>query len=172
MKFTNATLKDANSIARLHAESWKQHYRGICPDNYLDNEVDDDRQAVWSQRLSNHNDKQIVLLASGASDSLCGFACVYLAHHKEWGAYLDNLHVSTMHHRKGIGQALMREAAKRVYNYDAQSKLYLHVLKENKSAIKFYQKIGGRHIATYEEVLPWGSRGEVWDFMWTLDQLY
>ena len=52
IKYTEATIEDADAIARLHAESWKLHYRGLCPDDYLDNKVDDNRQKVWSERLT------------------------------------------------------------------------------------------------------------------------
>ena len=171
IKYTEATIEDADAIARLHAESWKLHYRGLCPDDYLDNKVDDNRQKVWSERLASRDSKQVVIVAKSTTDELCGFACVYLRHHKVWGAYLDNLHVSSSQQRKGIGQALMKEVAKNVHQDDSESKLYLHVLKENELAINFYQRIGGQHIATYEKELPWGSRGEVCDYLWTLDQL-
>jgi len=163
--------KDAEAIAQLHASSWKQHYRGICTDEYLDHEVDEERKLVWNRRFEIDNPLQKVLLAYDGSNLLCGFSCVYLDHHKNWGAYLDNLHVKPSHQRKGVGKALMKASAQLVINHNPGSYLYLHVLVDNKLALKFYENIGGKKIGTYEVDLPWGARGEVSDYLWKLNQL-
>jgi hypothetical protein len=52
MKYRQATASDVAAIARLHAESWRRHYRGAYLDSYLDGDVVADRIAEWSGRLS------------------------------------------------------------------------------------------------------------------------
>jgi len=43
---------DARDIAKLHADSWRRHYRGAYSDRYLDGDLDADRLAVWTERLN------------------------------------------------------------------------------------------------------------------------
>jgi len=169
--YRSAEAKDAEAIAQLHADSWKKHYRGICPDAYLDNEVDAERLKIWTQRLSNPSQAQITLMAYDENSVLCGFVCTYKGHHPEWGAYLDNLHVHSAYQGKGIGRGLMKEVATRVHRQGSDSSLYLHVLVQNQSAIGFYEKIGGQLIASKIEEMPWGTQGEINDYLWSLDQL-
>ncbi|TQS39512.1 GNAT family N-acetyltransferase [Cryptosporangium phraense] len=47
-----ATAADAPAIARLHADSWRRHYRGAYADSFLDGDVLADRRAVWESRLA------------------------------------------------------------------------------------------------------------------------
>ncbi len=62
-----ATFADHGAIAQLHAESWKKNYRRIWSDDFLDNQVDDDRLSVWFQRLKSPEENQHVTVASSGS---------------------------------------------------------------------------------------------------------
>lgn len=46
-----AKMRDAPSIAALHADSWRRNYRGCYRDDYLDGDVDSERLQVWTERL-------------------------------------------------------------------------------------------------------------------------
>jgi hypothetical protein len=46
-----ATPHDIEAIARLHADSWRRHYRGALPDAYLDGDLVAERLSVWTDRL-------------------------------------------------------------------------------------------------------------------------
>jgi hypothetical protein len=52
VEYLDATHRDADSIAALHADSWRRHHRGAYLDSYLDGDVVVDRQAVWRSRLT------------------------------------------------------------------------------------------------------------------------
>ncbi len=171
ISFRLATPQDAVLIAQIHANSWQEHYRGICTDEYLDNEVHEDRSKVWSDRFASANEDQHVLLAIGDERQVLGFVCTYLNYHKEYGAYLDNLHVVTQYQGLGLGRSLMREAARWVASHEPDSSLYLHVLDKNEAAIVFYERIGGRFLQTYEMTTPWGLKTMIRDYIWDLDQL-
>lgn len=169
--FRDATPQDATLIAHMHAKSWQEHYRGICTDQYLDNEVVDDRSKVWIERFASANEDQHVRLAIGKEGQIMGFVCTYFNYHKEYGAYLDNLHVVTEYQGLGIGRALMKEAANWVASKDPDSSIYLHVLEKNKAAIDFYERIGGRLLKSYNEKMPWGLKDTIRDYIWDLEQL-
>lgn len=162
---------DYVAIARLHARNWKEGYRGLCPDQYLDHEVDQDRLNVWAERFATPDSKRHILIAEDKTGQMAGFVCTFLDYHDEWGAYLDNLHVAPGYQGLGIGQVFMHEAAKWVLEHRPDSSLYLHVLKGNTGAIKFYERLKGKFIGEVEVDLPWGGKGLVYDYLWTLDQL-
>lgn len=171
IQFRNAAEEDAPAIAALHADNWKKHYRGLCPDHYLDHEVDAERLNIWTERFSKENPLQHVIVAYNDEYNIIGFVCTFLDFHKDWGAYLDNLHVSTDFHRRGLGKKLMHEAASWVKQQRPKSKIYLHVLEHNESAIKFYDKLAGQKFGPLVEQMPWGGEGNVYDYLWELDQL-
>jgi GNAT superfamily N-acetyltransferase len=43
---------DAETVAMLHADSWRRFYRGAYADSFLDGDLVADRRAVWSARLA------------------------------------------------------------------------------------------------------------------------
>ena len=51
MEYRHATAQDASAIATLHAESWRQNYRGAFSDAFLDGDVHTERLTVWTKRL-------------------------------------------------------------------------------------------------------------------------
>ena len=169
--FRPGGANDFEAIAKLHALSWQTHYRGICPDHYLDHLIHDERKKVWHDRFAQPNPDQLVILVEDVTSGLSGFSCTYTQHHEKYGAYLDNLHVHPNCQGLGLGRELMKASARLVSERSKDASIYLHVLKENHGAIGFYEKIGGRRIAEYEEQLPWGGSGVVIDYLWELDQL-
>jgi len=60
-----ASARDADAIARLHARSWRENYRGEFHDSFLDGDLDGERLRVWRERLVDHD---------GASDGDGGIA--------------------------------------------------------------------------------------------------
>ena len=45
-----AKPEDEAAIAKLHAESWQKHYRGIFSDAYLDEHVVKERADLWAEQ--------------------------------------------------------------------------------------------------------------------------
>src|SRR5689334_9241763 len=97
-----AHAADAEDIARLHAESWRRHYRGAYSDAYLDGDVETDRRSVWTERLHNRDDRVTTLLAHSRG-LLMGFIHVVFDEHPVWGTLVENLHVVRDRQRAGIG---------------------------------------------------------------------
>ncbi|HZM83653.1 MAG TPA: GNAT family N-acetyltransferase [Candidatus Limnocylindrales bacterium] len=129
-----AGLDDAAAVARLHAESWRRHYRGAYADAFLDGDVLADRLAVWSARLASP-EGTLTLIA----DDDVGFVHVVFNHDKLWGSLVDNLHVVPQRQRAGVGKALMTHVASAL----GKRPLYLWVLEQNLAAQAFYRALGG-----------------------------
>jgi ribosomal protein S18 acetylase RimI-like enzyme len=154
VRYRRARAEDAERVARLHADSWRRHYRGAYSDAFLDGDVLADRLAVWSERLGDAGWCGVTILAERAG--LIGFAHAIPAEDPTWGALLDNMHVAAVHKREGIGSRLLSLAAEAVVERDGSSGLYLWVLEQNHAAQAFYESRGGRR-AGIEPVQPPGG---------------
>lgn len=165
IEYSTATTNDIRDIANLHAQSWQIHYKGILEDEYLSNEVVNDRMALWTDRLENQSNNQYLLLAR-SNGQLLGFACTFLNEDPIWGSFMDNLHVSFDYKGQGIGRELMKRTASHVLNQGNNSKLYLWVLQKNPAAIAFYEKLGGqkRDLALFKN--PGGGQSHVYRYYW------
>lgn len=165
MEFRLAKVSDIERIARLHAESWKLNYRGSFNDTYLVKEVDEDRLIVWTDRLMNDREDQHILLAE-ENGRLMGFVCTFLDYHKEWGAYLDNLHVQPDQYGNGLGKQLLYRSAQYVQSKRPDSQLYLWVLEKNVKAIRFYERIGGINEGSTIFQNPGGGTSNAFRIVW------
>ena len=139
-----ADARDSEEIAQLHAISWKQHYRGIMSDAYLDNEIDEERRLLWADRFKIANPKQMAITAS-QNGKMCGFACHFIDYDPVHGNYLDNLHVLSEYHGQGIGRRLMQLSIQHCLQFEKKP-YFLWVFSQNTEAIKFYEKLGGQAI--------------------------
>ena len=94
IEYRPATPTDAKAVAFLHAQSWRENYRGEFTDAFLDGDLPGERLIVWRGRLDQPSGNQLVQLAVDGG-SLVGFVCVYGAHDLLYGSFIDNLHVAT-----------------------------------------------------------------------------
>lgn len=153
--FRAADVADARSIAELHADSWRRHYRGAYSDTFLDGDVVEDRFSVWCARLSSRSAESRTIVAERAGE-LVGFAHVVLDEDVVWGALIDNLHVTHALRRCGIGTRLLTIVAHAVFARSPSSGMYLWVLEQNTAAQAFYARRGGV-CAGREDVPPPGG---------------
>ncbi len=165
MIFRIADASDAESIALLHAESWRDHYRGIFLDEYLDGPVFEDRRQVWKTRFETPPANQWALVAE-ENGKLIGFVCAFGEEDPVWGAYVDNLHVHPTRRGQGIGKILMRKAAQWIVDTYPQHHFYLWVLDANHSSRAFYEKIGGRSVEKANLDTPGGGFADCWRVVW------
>jgi GNAT superfamily N-acetyltransferase len=109
--FRRATGGDAEAIASLHAESWRDAYRGILPDSYLDSQITAERANLWRARFGSLASDPFFVVLTEDPGELVGFACVLLDHDPQWGTCLDNLHVLPGWRNRGVGRLLFGRAA-------------------------------------------------------------
>jgi len=160
-----ATPADADSIARLHAESWRTAYRGMYRDEYLDGDVVTDRIEVWTKRFSPPPDNQHVLLAL-EGDGLLGFVCAYGNSDPQWGTLVDNLHVSRDQQGQGFGRKLLAASAVWSKEQYPAALFHLWVLDGNTKARRFYESLGGRPAESKISVPPGGGSVLGWRYVW------
>jgi GNAT superfamily N-acetyltransferase len=153
--FRSAGPADAGAVARLHADSWRRHYRGAYSDCFLDGDVVEDRLVVWTKRLSDPDAEARTILAELGGE-LVGFAHTVFDEDAIWGALIDNLHVVFGLKRSGIGSRLLMIVAEDVLDRSPSSGMYLWVLEQNADAQAFYSRRGGV-CAGRKEVSPPGG---------------
>jgi ribosomal protein S18 acetylase RimI-like enzyme len=160
-RFRVACAADAEAVARLHAESWRRHYRGAYADSFLDGDVLEDRLATWTARLSSPDPARYTLLAE--AEGLIGFANTYLDEDARWGALLDNLHVAREQQRQGVGSRLLVLSAQAIAARSTRPGcgLYLWVLEQNVRARDFYQALGARYAGREPVTPPGGVEGRL-----------
>ena len=160
-----AQLSDYSAIALLQAENWRQNYRGIFSDTFLDYEVDQERIWDWYERLDTPGENQQVIIAM-AAENVVGFACLLLNDDPVFGSLLDNLHVSMDWQRAGIGKWLMKECAKIIRDKGSNNKMYLWVYESNQNAINVYNRLGGTNLETIEKQHKDGTKARACRYIW------
>ncbi len=74
MKIRLAKVDDAPAISRVHIDSWRTSYRGIVPDQVLDN-LDYVRNNIrWREMLSNLGEMKCFFVAEDDDGRIVGFA--------------------------------------------------------------------------------------------------
>jgi GNAT superfamily N-acetyltransferase len=157
--FRRAGFEDATSVARLHADSWRRHYRGAYADAFIDGDVEGDRLGVWTERLSARDGTSSTILAEDGG-CLIGFVHVIFDEDAWYGSLIDNLHVVFDRKRGGVGTRLMSHAADAVVAH-GRGGMYLWVLEQNTAAQAFYEARGGTYTGRRLVSPPGGVPGRL-----------
>ena len=125
-----ATVDDAEAIARVHIEAWRQTYSELVEPGEFDKLSVERRTARWRSKLEEDSDTWVAL----AGDEVIGFAG---ARSHDGDAVrpreLEYIYVLAAHHGTGIGQALLDEAIGDV-------PAFVFVARGNPRAIRFYER--------------------------------
>jgi GNAT superfamily N-acetyltransferase len=148
-------------VARLHADSWKIAYRGLFSDDYLDHEVDAERLVHWRSRVPELTAGCGEIFLARLGDKAVGFACIEIGPEREWGAYVDNLHVLPDLRGQRIGCLLLEHAAGWARQH-GQAQLYLWVFEGNLQARAFYAREGWLAAERNEQAIPGGGMRPMW----------
>lgn len=140
LRIIEAGSDDAGVVARLHTQSWQASYAGILPDDYLNNQVVTERSHYWSKALP-AGDYTLVLIAVDEADPIA-FVAVKEHADPDYDAMIEHLHVMPDAQGRGLGRRLMGEVAARLSSRGLNS-VCLWVFEDNKSAIGFYENLGG-----------------------------
>lgn len=141
MQIVRATADKADDIGYVHAMSWKEAYRRIVPEEFLDNFTPEKRADAFRRTISSGcdesyiaylNNKPMGMLVIGKSkddyvnENVGEIYAIYLLA-DYWGKY--------------YGKQLMDFAISRLKELSYR-KVALWVLEENKRARTFYEKYG------------------------------
>lgn len=150
-KIRYADICDAKVLGKIHSRSWKVAYKGIVPNEILENITIEKRQKYFEKALTKGWEEDAIVFIDNEA---VGFICIGKCRDTDktdtcgeiWGIYL-----LPEHWNMGIGSELinwgLNELGKRNY-----SEVTLWVLEENINARKFYEKNGFKHDGTVKEI--------------------
>jgi ribosomal protein S18 acetylase RimI-like enzyme len=136
-----AGADDTAAIADIHVASWREVYRSILPDAYLDSGIVEERQRYWADALAAPGNGFVLVARRGGRPS--GFIAVARDGEPGYDAFIESLHVVGQMRGSGLGRRLMRKAAERLLAEGATS-VCLRVYDANAAAIRFYERLGGQ----------------------------
>ncbi len=137
LRLRPAREADAATVAELHLASWRDTYRGMLCDSFLDEEAPRLFPTHWSRALAQRPLPGLVMLATVTGDP-AGFVALW---RRAEVAYVDHLHVRPGLRGAGIGRTLLRHAAARMQQRGCRC-AELEVLAGNARAIRFYEALG------------------------------
>ncbi len=129
-------------LAHVHVRSWQVAYRGLVPDETL-NQLDvAERAARWRATFGTSDQDLLVAVDGGTIRGFCSLqpsrdeteSC-------ETVGEITSLYVDPEHWRKGLGRALYTATVARASQRGFQE-LVLWVLEENHAARRFYERMG------------------------------
>ena len=150
MQIRPARREDARRIAEIHLASWQTAFRGLMPDDFLDKESIDERQAGWIKNIHDYPGNLMVAVHQefGITDFICSGQVTEIFKIDGYQGQIFGIHVSPEAKRQGVGTRLMRSAFDRLTSLGCQN-AYLWTLEDNKQARNFYEILGGTEIARH-----------------------
>ena len=153
----DADRAEFGALAALQTRSWRDVYRGIMPDSYLDDEIEHDLASRWDALDPSGDD--LVLVADQAR--IRGFVTVWC----KPDPFIDNLHVDPGERSQGIGRLLMQATAKRLVENGYQ-RVSLYVAAQNQRAADFYRRLGGQFGEVEQKHQQHGGPIEAIEVVW------
>lgn len=140
-----AELGDAAGIANVHAATWKEAYRGILEDAYLDGLSPRRLTSRWRASLEHRNedlDEQVFVAVQGRE--VIGFLTVGASREAfaPWESEIGMIYVLSGRRGAGIGRVLMKAAADHCIRRGMFS-TGLWVLRDNGGGRDFYEALKG-----------------------------
>ncbi len=102
---------DAITVADLHATSWRDAYRGMLRDEYLDGDVADGTPAGLDGAARRTGRLATTASSRRRETGPVGFVYMLGGDDATWGTLIDNLHVLPGLKGRGIGRRLLEAAA-------------------------------------------------------------
>ena len=158
-----ARAAEAETIAAIHCESWRDAYAGVLDPEYLAGPIEADRRTLWADRLTRPAATQQVLVAKTDAHEVAGFVCLYRDHDARWGSLIDNLHVRPVLRGRSIGERLLRAAAA---GLDPDRPFHLWVFEANAGGIRFYQRLGGTAAERMPDDMPAARGAPILRMVW------
>jgi ribosomal protein S18 acetylase RimI-like enzyme len=140
MVIREATLDDSEEIARIHVDTWRTTYRGIVPQNFLDEMDYSMRAQSWRTQVAAGNSRIYVTEMDGV---ICGFIGGGRLREpvSDFDGEIYAIYIAMETQRQGCGRAMMQRLAKDLLR-DGQKSAVVWVLERN-PACGFYARLGG-----------------------------
>lgn len=150
-----ATVEDASAIATVHVVAWKEAYRGIVADEFLDNLSIQRRTEQWTNSLSDEAHPYHRAFVAEVNGQVVGFSSFGVPQIKDTGfdGELFAIYILKAAHKLGVGRLLVQAVVNGLREMGGRS-MMVWVLKDN-LARGFYERLGGEYL--YEKPIEIGN---------------
>lgn len=153
MLIRKAKIQDAEDIAKVHIDTWRTTYKGIVPDEKLDNmslERDIEMQKKFISK------EEVITLVCEIEGKVIGFACCGERRDgpEKFTGELYGLYILKEYQGRGIGNRMVEDVVDELKSRGYNSML-LWALEEN-SSCRFYEKLGGEKVG--EQYLEYAGK--------------
>lgn len=145
MKIRKAKIKDAKYIAKVNIDVWNTTYRGIMPDEDLDN-LSHEKREEFCIELIKDKENSFLYVAEDDKKRIIGFVSGgrERGNDNNFDSEIYAIYVLKEFQGKSVGRLLFKEAVKKLKDSSFKS-LKIWVLKDNPYR-RFYEKLGGVQI--------------------------
>ena len=162
MIIRRAMQNDARQIAEIIVEDWKNAYRGIIDDDFLDSMSVEERYQRELQRY------QIYKVAA-VNEKIMGLTWNEIDDNDDSDCEIIALYVKYEERKSGIGRELFLDSVEE-FKSQGKKRMIIWCLKENYEARKFYEKMGGDEFKTCTH--KWGNRDyDMVSYIYNLNEL-
>jgi ribosomal protein S18 acetylase RimI-like enzyme len=145
--YKKASIDDAYDVAYIAAYSWKETYKGLLPDDYLEERVNNINQRLEGTKdfISKYDGNYIIVRDDDKPVGILAYRKSNNDKYNDYG-YLEAIYVLKEYQEYNIGKELFKIAIEDFISmgYD---KMYLECMKGN-NALSFYEKYDGRIVDT------------------------
>ncbi len=156
MTLRAARRGEAEALARLHVEAWRDAHAAFAPAAATKALNAERRLPTWQRTLTDPTQHVLVVEHNNA---LAGLVCFGPASQPALGdqAEIKHLYVVATKRQQGVGQSLLQAALNQIATLGF-TKATLAVVQENTSARNFYQTCGGLETGAFTDAGPlWKS---------------
>jgi len=144
-----ATVADADTIGHVHAQSWRETYPGIVPDDVLAHVSADRNAARWAERLRDPTIASGVFVAVDDTCVVVGFAQggPQRGPIPGYTGELYALYILRAAQGRGVGRLLVQAVMVSLAT-QGHTTMLVWVLAANAPARRFYERLGGQYVTT------------------------
>jgi GNAT superfamily N-acetyltransferase len=164
-----AEIDDAHAIAKVHVATWRSAYRDLLPADFLASLNQGQYEERWKRTLS---DTSARVYVADSAEGVVGFASggPERAGEEGFSGELYAIYVLQEAQGGGHGRRLVQAVVGGLRELGLED-MIVWVLRDNTSARKFYERLGGRYVRVqpitigsallYEVSYGWRSLDEV-----------
>lgn len=142
IEFKRAVLADAAIIAITRQKAWDATYRGIYPDEMID-EFDLERHTLREkERLRNGNYQCFLVEDEGKCVGYFAYGIIREGIWKDFSFRLHSLYLLPQYQHKGLGKKIFSQVCESCVSI-GRGRMYLDCHPANENALNFYRCMGG-----------------------------